>query len=325
MELGKIYKHLNDLHFMVLEDLIYPNKAERRPWEMFFFGLIYATIGAVLALWIFRSQASMIMVLLTVVACIPLIYKTFKYEEYKDTQTSDERLLLKEHWHALSFLMYLFFGFIIAYAIFFIFLPQPTTEGLFNVQMATINQINAKITGGSIAEGVLFKIFFNNFKVLLFTILFAVFYGAGTIFILTWNASVIGAAIGDFVKQKVSEHIGYFTVLPLAVGRYMTHGFFEILAYFVGGLAGGIISVAIINKDTQNEKFKIILKDSFDLFLIAIAILIIAAFIEVFVTPLIYSFDDAITLIIISAITVLAIVMFILIKKSKLSESYLNR
>ncbi len=87
--------------------------------------------------------------------------------------------------------------------------------------------------------------------------------------------------------------------------------------------------INVFTKKRKSSKLiirvKIILKDSFDLFLIAIAILIIAAFIEVFVTPLIYSFDDAITLIIISAITVLAIVMFILIKKSKLSESYLNR
>ena len=309
---------------MVLEDLIYPNKAERKPWELFFLGFLYASIGAVLALWIFRSQASMIMVLLTTVACIPLLYKTFKYEEEKDTRISDERTLLKEHWKALLFLTYLFFGFIISYSLFFIFLPQTTTESLFNVQIATINQINAKITGNQISESVLFKIFFNNFKVLLFTILFAFFYGAGTIFILTWNASVIGVAIGDFARQKISVFSEYFIMLPLAIGRYMTHGFFEILAYFIGGLAGGIISVAIINHDARSEKFRIILKDSFDLILIAIAVLIIAAFIEVFITPLIYSFSNITTLIIITSIIIVTI-LIIFTKKFKVSESYLNR
>ncbi len=163
---------------MVLEDLIYPNIAEKKPSHVFFLGFLYASISAVLALWVFRSQASMIMILLTVVSCIPLVYKTFKYEEYKDTKLNNEKTLLKEHWKALSFLMYLFFGFILSYAVFFIFLPQPTAEGLFNIQIQTINQINAKITSNSIVEGFLFKIFFNNFKVLLFTILFAFFYGA---------------------------------------------------------------------------------------------------------------------------------------------------
>ena len=32
----------------------------------------------------------------------------------------------------------------------------------------------------------------------------------------------------------------------IGMTRYMTHGIFEILAYFIGGLAGGLISVAII-------------------------------------------------------------------------------
>ena len=193
------------------------------------------------------------------------------------------------------------------------------------MQMATINQINAKIVGGAVTEGILFKIFLNNFKVLLFTVLFALFYGAGTIFILTWNASVIGTAIGDFVRQKISTHLDYFTILPLAVGRYMTHGFFEILAYFVGALAGGIISVAIINHDTKDYKFKVILKDSFDLILIAIAILIVAAFVEVYFTPLIYSFSDLTTLLIIGSLLAVIVLSMFLIKKFKYSESYLNR
>jgi len=310
---------------MVLEDLIYPNKAENKPWRMFFIGFLYASIAAILSLWVFRSQASMIMVLLTVVACIPLIYKTFKYEEYKDMNSSSEKELLHEHWKALSYLMYLFFGFILSYSIFFIFLPQQTAEGLFSIQIQTINQINAKITSGSILDGYLLKIFFNNFKVLLFTVLFAFFYGAGAIFILTWNASVIGAAIGDFARQKISAYSSYFTMLPLAVGRYMTHGFFEILAYFIGGLAGGIISVAIINHDVQSSKFRRILKDSFDLILIAIAILILAAFIEVFITPIIYNFDNVTSLIIVLGILIFSVLIFHLIKKIKTSERYLNR
>ena len=105
----------------------------------------------------------------------------------------------------------------------------------------------------------------------------------------------------------------------------MTHGFFEILAYFIGGLAGGIISVAIINHDVRSPKFRIILKDSFDLILIAIAILIIAAFIEVFITPAIYNLEDTFSLLIIFGIILFAAVIVMLIKRIKSAESYLNR
>ncbi|MEK6835288.1 MAG: stage II sporulation protein M [Nanoarchaeota archaeon] len=274
---------------MVLESLIFPVKAENKPWELFFLGLLYASVGILLSLWIFRSEASMIMVLLTVIAVIPLVYRTFKREEKKDTIVRGERNLLREHGKALKFLMYLFFGFIVAYALWFVFLPQDTSFSLFRVQLNTINQINSNVAGNAISNGILFRIFFNNLKVLFFAMLFAFFYGAGAIFILTWNASVIGAAIGEFSRDKISTLGSYAFSIPFAIGRYMTHGVFEILAYFVGGLAGGIISVAIINHDINSDKFKIIMKDSLDLILISVALLIVAAFVEVFVTPIIFS------------------------------------
>ena len=275
---------------MVLESLLSVSKAEKKPWETFFLGILYASFGILLSLWIFKSEASMIMVLLTVVATIPLIYKTFKYEEKKDTIIKDERSLIREHGKALKFLMYLFFGFIVAYSIWFVFLPTNITETLFRVQLTTINQINSRISGtASLTEGILFQIFSNNLKVLMFTILFAFFYGAGTIFILTWNATVIAAAIGNFARTKFAETFGsYFAIIPVAVARYMTHGFFEILAYFIGGLAGGIISVAIINHDIESESFRRIVKDSFALILLSLAMLILAALIEVFITPALF-------------------------------------
>ena len=68
----------------------------------------------------------------------------------------------------------------------------------------------------------------------------------------------------------------------------MTHGVFEVLAYFVGGLAGGIISVAIINEHFKGEYTKRILKDSFQLMLLALIMLVIAGLVEVYITPLLF-------------------------------------
>lgn len=273
---------------MVLESLLYPEKAERHPKQTFFLGFLYASIALFLALWIFREEASMVMVLLTVVACIPLMYATIKYEEHKDIEIREEKMLIKEHGKALKFFMFLFFGFILAYSIWFILLPETTSESIFSTQINTIGQINSRISGGAVGDGILFKIFFNNLKVLLFAIFFAFFYGAGAIFILTWNASVIGAAIGAFARAKLSGVASYFAILPISIARYMTHGTFEILAYFIGGLAGGIISVAIINHDIRSRHFRRIVTDSLDLIFLAIVMLIIAALVEVFITPLFF-------------------------------------
>ena len=68
----------------------------------------------------------------------------------------------------------------------------------------------------------------------------------------------------------------------------MAHGFCEMLAYFIGGIADGIISVAVNKHDFESETFKNVLKDSLDLIILAILILIIAALIEVFITPMFF-------------------------------------
>src|SRR3989344_5796486 len=274
---------------MVLESLIDPEKAEKSPLLMVIYGFIFTSISIILSLLIFREEASMVSVFLTVMISIPLMYSTTKFEENEDLKINNEKVLLKQHWKALKFFVFLFFGFIIAYSIWFIALPEETTQSLFTAQLTTINTINSKISGNLLIDsGILLRIFMNNVKVMLFSLFFSLFFGAGAIFILTWNASVIGAAMGTFATEKIGIFGTYFISFPLSLMRYMTHGVFEILAYFMAGLAGGIISVAIINNDLVGEYKKRILKDSIDLILLAVAFLIVGAIVEVFVTPLLF-------------------------------------
>ncbi|MFH2028053.1 MAG: stage II sporulation protein M, partial [Nanoarchaeota archaeon] len=110
----------------------------------------------------------------------------------------------------------------------------------------------------------------------------------GAIFILTWNASVIGVAIGNFARSNITNATSYFHVTSLGILRYMIHGIPEIAAYFVAGLAGGIISVAVIRHHFTSKKFERILYDSTDLLIIAMVLLFIAALIEVYITPALF-------------------------------------
>jgi len=274
---------------MVLESLVSPEKAEKNPMSMVIYGFIFTSISIILSLLIFREEASMVAVFLTVMISIPLVYSTMKFEEDEDLKINNERALMKQHWKALKFFIFLFFGFIIAYSLWFIILPQETTQSLFSTQLNTISTINSKISGNLlVSSGILFKILMNNLKVMLFCLFFSLFFGAGAIFILTWNASVIGAAMGSFATEKLAVFGTHFISLPLSLFRYMTHGVFEILAYFTAGLAGGIISVAIINNDLIGNYKSKILKDAIDLILLSVAFLIGGAIVEVFITPLLF-------------------------------------
>jgi len=283
---------------MVLEALKGPFSAISKPSHMFFIGILYATIASFLGIWIFKQNSSLIMVFLTVLAAVPLMYRTLKQQEAMEIKVKKEKVILRNHARVLEFLMYLFLGSLVAYSILFIALPATVVQDLFKVQVDTIVAINTQISGDIVTSSSFFsQIFFNNIKVLMFSIFFAFFYGAGAIFILIWNSSVIAAAVGMFVKNSIAEYLAaigslnafnYFHLFSLGLLRYMIHGIPEIAAYFIGGLAGGIISVAMINHDLMTEKFKIIMLDALDLLVIAIFILFVAALLEVFITPVFF-------------------------------------
>lgn len=284
---------------MVLEALLKAFQAERKPWEAFFIGFVYATIALFLSLWVFRQQASLVMIFLTSLAAVPLIYNTIKIEEQKDIESESESSLLKEHKKAIYLYSYLFLGFIIAFSLWYVVLPTSLLHDLYRTQTQTILDINNKVTGMTPTDTLILlsTIFLNNVKVLIFCILFAFLYGFGAIFILTWNASVISTAIGNFVRTNLANYVSlvglpkvgkYMHIVSLGLLKYSIHGIPEILAYIIAGLTGGIISVAIIRHDFGTKKFENIVLDTSSLVMLALALLLIAAILEVYITPLFF-------------------------------------
>jgi len=285
----------------MLEMLISPRKAERRPWEMFFIGAFYSSLSILLVNWIFSQDAvlsnyaGILVVTFTVMFSIPFMYYIFRYEEEKATQHYGAFKLLKEHRRAIWAFLWLFLGFVIGFAFWYILLP---TTSSFQAQIETYCLINRPTNFDSCVEQFggekgaqatifatnkerLFLIFANNIYVLIFTLVFSLIFGAGAIFILAWNASVIAAAIGIFTQSSLSA-------LPIALLRFMIHGLPEIAAYFIAALAGGIISIAVIRHEIGTEKFWEILQDSLNLIIVAVIVLFLAALIEVFVTPIFF-------------------------------------
>jgi len=279
--------------------LLSPGKAEREPWTMFFVGLIYASLAILLVNWIFSGDAvlakysGILVVTFTVMFSLPFMYYLIKNEEEKDIEYEGTFRILKEHSKALIALLFLFLGFIVAFSFWYVILASNQSfraqietyclinrPSSFNECVAQYGLSGAKTTTTAFltAKERIFMIFSNNIYVLIFTLVFSLIFGAGAIFVLAWNASVIAAAVGIFTQSNLSA-------LPFGILRYMIHGLPEITAYFVGALAGGIVSVAIIKHDLKTEKFWGILQDSLNLIIVAIVILFIAALIEVFITP----------------------------------------
>ncbi len=288
---------------MVLELLFNPFSLKKKPWQLFVVGFFNTIIALILSYIVFKDAAGLLSVFLIVMSTLPLFYVTIKREEELDFKYPESRLL-KEHGKVLIFFLFLFFGIMTAMVLAYVFLPQQMVNSVFNLQQAAITNVNnviqtgpnsAAVTGDITTIGLFLRILMNNFKVLFFCVIFSFLYGAGSIFILTWNASVIASAMGNLIKTEVGKAVSligftsaatYFSAAAFSVFRYMTHGIFEIAAYFIAGLAGGIISIAFVK---QNLKEPRVYLDVLDLVLISVGILVVGGIVEVYITPLLFS------------------------------------
>ncbi|VVB53098.1 Stage II sporulation protein M [uncultured archaeon] len=287
---------------MVLESLVVPEQWEKHPARMFFIGVSYATIGLFLGSMVFGKYVSLASVFITTMPLVVIMMRAIRDEEMRDVNVCDFKIfcIMKDHARIILFFLHLFVGMVVAYSFWFSVLPAASVKTLFASQIDTIQSITGDnlmvqglaISASATAKDHFFIIVVNNLRVLLFCILMSFLYGAGAIFELTWNASVIGVAIGDLIRKIIVQWGGtgnpafleYFAAFPLSMS-YLLHGLPEVLAYFLGALGGGIISVAVVKHHFRSEEFKRVVLDSGDLIMLSVVILILAAGIEVYVTP----------------------------------------
>ncbi len=285
---------------MMLEMIINPKEASKEPWKLFFVGLVYASLSLLLVHWFFAEDIvlsrflGMIVVTFCVMFSLPFMYYLIKQEEKEDEEVEGMIKVWEIHKDAVLAFVFLFLGFIIAFSFWYIILQNPS---LFNAQIGTYCAINNpgeniescisqhsfsnSLTGSSTRTVRLLSILENNIYVVIFTLIFSLIFGAGAIFVLAWNASVIAGAISIFSRYQIKN-------IPLGVARYMIHGFPEIIAYFLTALAGGIFGVSIIRNGIKSKVFLRVVENTVILLFISITILVLAAFVEVYITPLLF-------------------------------------
>ncbi len=282
----------------MLESLINPKKIERGSIKMLFIGLLYGSLSLLLVKYFFGgdpvlSKASgMIVITFCVMFTLPYLYFMFRQEEQEDESVEGFFGVWKVHKDAVWAFMWLFVGLLIAFVFWNIILHD---SNLFNFQIQTYCLINNQgnidecisqysfaqpsVPTGALTKKVrLLSIIENNVYVMIFTLIFSLIFGAGAVFVLAWNASVIAAAVGIFTKYQIAD-------LPLGIARYMIHGIPEIASYFLAALAGGIVGVGVLRHKIKSKKFLRILENAVLILFVALIIIFIAGLIEVYITP----------------------------------------
>jgi len=290
---------------MVLESISNLGGAEKHPFTLFFMAFIVTSIGIFVSAKTFPESASVLTIAFVAVAFMPIMHSLFAQEEKQEVDEKDMPFaFISTHFDVIHIYSWIFLGMIAAYSLWAVILPISNDDcsGLScilpekTVVFSEQNKVHSSLTGKVIGENECFNketrsfgpcfelIFLNNFWVMVLAILFSFIWGAGAIFLLGWNASVIGLFIGMEVLTK-SIDAGIIRAIS-----YLPHGIPEIMAYFVAAIAGGIISAAISKKKFQPHEVRIVLVDTVLLLFLASITLFIAAFIE---TAAIFNYMDA--------------------------------
>lgn len=195
-------------------------------------------------------------------------------------------------------LLYVFLGVFVAFTFIFFIVNTETREGIFVTQLSEIKNISAtrdtitgQVSGTVVKSNSAFSsafnlIFANNFGVVLRAGLLSLFYGAGAIYLIVWNASILATAIANDILINLGGVVGVGGMLEgignalITLIGYVPHGLPEVLAYIIISLAGAIFARGL-SKGTFFTEFRwVVLKDIIWLVIAAVVLLLIGALIE---------------------------------------------
>lgn len=279
---------------MVVEEILSPQNVRKHSINMTFFAFILGS----LALWssyiLFPAHISILVIAFITIGTVPLIHKIFIDAEYIQERIKNKTVIHKELVKTYAFF---FVGLIICFTFWYLVLPAHETDvclfegycfngvsqdAFFSEQTRTldaIGKLRTHLTGNVVASiGACgantfcwFEvIFFNNFEILLLAVIFSFLYGAGAVFLIAWNASIIGVMIGQNILE--SGPLRFFGLLP--------HGIPELVAYFSAAIAGGLLSVAVVKRKIQKYAFKQIMEEVMVFVLLGLVSLFVGAVIE---------------------------------------------
>ena len=264
----------------MLEQILKPDKLEKKPGYAFLVGFIYAIIGIVTAYFVFPKSQGIASIAFLSALLIPTLSAMFAIEQKQDSSAkkfSFKRIWL-DHNDILQVYFMLFLGIFLAYALLSIKFNNLLVSGIFDSQLRIIGANVGQAVGGLD----FYSILFNNVKVMLIFLVLSLIFGAGSILFLSWNASVWGVVFG-FVAAHYNNAFNSFFGIFLKV---MPHMFLEAGGYFFAIIAGGIISQATLREKLGSKSFDYTLKDGFSFITVSMILLILGAVVEVYVFPL---------------------------------------
>ncbi|BFI73606.1 hypothetical protein YN1_5930 [Nanoarchaeota archaeon] len=258
-------------------------KIKYNPWVLFIVTLITIILATLLSLKA-GSYGGILIIAISLVPLVQIYTKLIEKDEKIAEKIKSKRNLFiryKDYFIA-SFIIFFasiigfYIGYLINYSLFF-----PQLQAIENIRQHVL-----ALSYGQIIDTDKFftYILFNNMTVLLLFFSFSIVFGAGSIYLLLWNSSIIGVFLGLEATEISTNNLLYKYILypTISLLEMLPHGLLEFLGYFLAALSGNILSIAFI-KGLDKETLENILSDSLALFVLSILCIFVAAVIEAYI------------------------------------------
>lgn len=277
---------------MVLEYLL--GFEVKRPTHLFGTGFFYTTIAIFVSAVLFFHAPSMVIVTFMTLPTVYVFTAILRKKSLEEIKVKSLIELLTVNSDIVEMYTFLFLGMVAGVAVWFSVLPvdladRLMSEQLFNLysitQITSAMTITSTVTAAqTFSSDIFLLIALNNIKLVLLMAVLSFIFAAGALFILAWNASVVGVAIGMLVRRisTTGEFVPAVVAgIPLGFAYYILHLVPEIIAYFTAAIAGALISSAMMRYDPFGPKSRKLMLIAVYLIAIAVGLILFAAAIEI--------------------------------------------
>lgn len=268
---------------MVLEQLVSIEFLERRRLFAIFLGFVYTFIAGLTSYIFFRENISISMFFLITLLLVPSLANIIADQEKKDSKIGIKNFV-KNHRDVFEVYFFMSMGVVFGYGL--VILLLGTLGFDVNVVLSEqVKQFGSGLTGEIINEfsvdklNQFFGIFTSNLGVAVLFFILSFFYGAGAIFLIVWNASIFSTFL-VLSLQNISKGINNALAL---IGAFSIYFLPEVAGFLLAGLAGGIISKAVIVENWGSKQFRNVLRDASVLLLVSFLFLLVAGLLESYV------------------------------------------
>ena len=266
---------------MVLESILGEGNIRKFPILIGLVTLLISLGAIYFANLIFPAHASVVSVAFITIGLVPMIHNVLSREaEDEMLSKKSSTTFFVRHFDLIQMYVWVFVGIILAFSVAYVVVPTDVKPTVFDEQIRafcaisgsdacagnTPSSISGQATGLAVSqckdpatssvEGCTLFILENNGGVLIFTIILSLLYGAGAIFIIAWNASILGVFFGEMFLM--GQHVQSFGFLQ---GMLIGHGPPELFSYIFGALAGAVLSAMISKGQLFTHHFGIVIKD----------------------------------------------------------------